>query len=65
MYSVTRNSGLTYTKTEEILENVQYTYARFIGKILAVSKMRLLIKHLVASQDLSYGKLRPGTYELA
>ena len=65
MYSVTLNSGLMYTKTEEIRKNVQYTYARFIGKILAVSKLRLLIRHFAASQDLSYGKLRTGTYELA
>ena len=45
----------------KIRENVQYNYARFIGKVLAVSKLRLLIKHLAAS----YGKLRSGTYELA
>ena len=52
-------------KSEENRENVQYTYARFIGKILSVSKLRLIIKHLAASQDLSYEKLRTGTYELA
>ena len=54
-----------YTKPEEIRENVQYNYARFIGIILAVSKLMLLIKHLAASHDLSYGKLRAGTYQLA
>ena len=49
-----------YTKTEEFRENVPVH-----RKILAVAKLRLLIKHLAASQDLSYEKVRTGTFELA
>ena len=54
MYSVTLNSGLNVHLTGRNAGKCTVYYARFIGKILAVSKLRLLIKHLAASHDLSY-----------